>query len=171
MKWWIYVSSIVTYLCKNSFFVVLKQLQIALWIVNVLLFLIDCEQTLHPLWTQLSHWQMFMQNGEYTAFWYLQLQLMIPQNKIVEFFDVFRDNWRIWATCVFSIICTCITPFKAKIPPLNHCFLWGKVHITLLKPLLCLNSIFSHQKAMLFQCTEFRFFSLFWKFARVASLI
>ena len=47
----------------------------------------------HPLWTQLLHWQMFMQNGEYTAFWYLQLlyyltqlQFTIGQNELVEVF-------------------------------------------------------------------------------------
>ena len=40
-----------------------------------------------------------MQNGEYTAFWYLQLlcylmqlQFMISQNEFVEFFSVFQDN-------------------------------------------------------------------------------
>ena len=71
--------------------VVLKQLQTTLWIVNT--FLINCEQTQHPLWTQLSHWQMFMQHDEYTAFWYLQLlcylmqlQFTIGQNEFVEFF-------------------------------------------------------------------------------------
>ena len=73
VKWWIHISSIATYLCKNPFFVVLKLLQTMLRIVNALLFLINCGQTLHPLWTQLSHWQMFMQNGEYAAFWYLQV--------------------------------------------------------------------------------------------------
>ena len=47
-----------------------------------------------PFWTQLSHWQMFMQNGEYTAFWYLQLlyylmllQFTISQNRFVEFLE------------------------------------------------------------------------------------
>ena len=34
--------------------------------------LIDCEQIQQPIWTQFSHWQMFVQNGESTAFWYLQ---------------------------------------------------------------------------------------------------
>ena len=43
VKWWIHVSSIVTYLCKN-FFVAFKQLQTMLWIINVLLLLINCEQ-------------------------------------------------------------------------------------------------------------------------------
>ena len=46
---------------QKLLFVGLKQLQRRLWIVDGLLFLIDCEQTLHPLWTQPSHWQMFMQ--------------------------------------------------------------------------------------------------------------
>ena len=39
---------------------------------------------------------MFLQNGEYTAFWYLQLlyyltqlQFTISQNEFVEFFGVF----------------------------------------------------------------------------------
>ena len=69
------------------------------WIIDVLLFLIDCKQMRHPLWTQLSYWQMFMQNGEYTAFWYLQLlcylmqlQFTVSQNKFVEVFGVFLDN-------------------------------------------------------------------------------
>ena len=57
---------------EKPLFVGLKQLQTMLWIVDAL-FLIDCEKTRHPFWTHLSHWQMFMQNGEYTAFWYLQL--------------------------------------------------------------------------------------------------
>ena len=54
------------------------------------------EQTWHPLWTQLFHWQVFMQNGEYTVFWYLQplcyhtqLQFTIDQNEFVEGFFVF----------------------------------------------------------------------------------
>ena len=91
-KWWIHVWSIVTYSHK-LLFIVLKQLQTTLWIVDTLLFLIDYEQTRHPLWTQISHWQTFMQNGEYNAFWYLQLlcylmklQFMIGQNDFVEFF-------------------------------------------------------------------------------------
>ena len=66
VKWWIHVPSIDTYIRKNSF----------LWRWNSckqrsksFLFLINCDQTLHPIWTQLSPWQMLMQNGEYTAFW------------------------------------------------------------------------------------------------------
>ena len=129
VKWWIHVSSIVTYLCKNSF-VLRWKLQTTLWIVNVMLLLINCKQMLHPLWTQLSHWQMFMQNGEYTAFWYrqlfcylTQLQFMISQNEFVEFFGVFWDNCQIWVTWSFSIICVCTTTFKVSIVLLNCCFI------------------------------------------------
>ena len=125
-----------------------------LWIVNALLFLIDCEQMRHPLWTQLSHWQMFMQNGEYTTFWCLplfcypmQLQFTISQNELVEFFGVFRDNCWIWVTCAFSIICALYTTaFKVSIRPLNRCFRRSRVRITLIKPLLCLNSFFPVRK-------------------------
>ena len=137
---------------QKLLFVALKQLQTMLWIIDTLFF-IDCEQMQHPLWTRLSHWQMFIQN----AFWYLQLlcylmlfQFLISKNKFLELFDVFWDNCRIWVTWEFSII-----------PPLSHCFRWSRVWITLIKPLLCLNSIFSHGKAMLYQHTKFRFFHWF----------
>ena len=48
--------------------IALKQLQTALWIVDALFFLIDCKQTWYPFRIELSQAQMFMQNGEYTAF-------------------------------------------------------------------------------------------------------
>ena len=165
---------------QKLFFVASKQLQTTLWIVDALLFFNDCEQILHPLWTQLSHWQMFMQNGEYTAFWYLpllcyltQLQFTIGQNEFVEFFVfffcVFRDNRRIWATWTFSIIFVCTTVFKVSIPLLNRWFWRGRVRITLIKPLHCLNSIFPIRKQCLLN-TRNSDFPLFWKFATVASL-
>ena len=62
VKWWIHVSSIVTYLYKNF---LLRWNSCKQCSESLLLFLIDCEQTHHLLRTQLSHWQMFMQNGEY----------------------------------------------------------------------------------------------------------
>ena len=93
VKWSIYVSSIVTYLCKKLLFVVLKQLQTMLWILDALLFLIDCEQTWHPLWTQLSHWQMFMQNDEYNGFWYLQLLCYLTQ---LQFILSKMSLWSFW---------------------------------------------------------------------------
>ena len=120
---------------------------------------------------------MFMQNGEYTGFWYLQhlcyltqLQFRIGQNKFVEFFGVFRDNCRIWANWAFSIICVCTTALKVSIPPLIHCFWRSSVQITLIKPLLCLNSIFSPSESNALSTHKIQIFPLFWKFATVASL-
>ena len=85
-------------------------------------------------------------------------------------FFVLQDNCWNWAIWTFSIICVCTITFKVSIPPLNCCFWWSSDWITLMKPLLCLNFIFSHQKAMLYQYTKFRFFHCGWKFATVASL-
>ena len=85
VKWWIYVLSIVIFMQK-LLFVALKQLQTTFWIIDTL-FLIDCEQTQHPLWRQLSHWQMFMQNCEYTAFSYRQLLCYLMQ---LQFMSLWR---------------------------------------------------------------------------------
>ena len=74
---------------KPPFFA-LKQLQTTLWITDT--FLIDCEQTQHPL----SHWQMFMQNGEYTAFWYLQLLCYHMQLQFT------ISKMSLWSFLVFS---------------------------------------------------------------------
>ena len=77
------------------------------------------------------------------------------------FFGVFWDNCWIWVTWAFSIICVCTTVFKVSMAPLNHYFWWSRVRITFNKLLLYLNSIFSHQKTMLYQYTKFRFFHCF----------
>ena len=45
VKLWIHVSSIVTYLRESFLSVALEQFQTMLWIVDALLFLIECEQT------------------------------------------------------------------------------------------------------------------------------
>ena len=55
----------------------------------------------------------------------------------------------------------CMIAFKVNTPLLNCCFWWSRVRITLNKPLLCLNIIFSHQKAKLNQHTKIRFFHCF----------
>ena len=156
---------------QKLLFVALKQLQTMLWIINML-FLIDCEQMWHPLWKQLSHWQMFMQNGEYLQLlcYLIQLQFMISQNEFVEFFGVFQDNCQIWVTWAFSIICVCTTAFKVSIPPLNYCFRQSRVWITLIKSLVCLNSIFSPSETNDLSTHEIQIFPFFWKFATVASL-
>ena len=61
----------------------------------------------------------------------------------------------------FSVIYVCTTVFEVSISSFNDCFQWSTVLITLIKPLLCLNSIFSHQEAMLYQHMKFRFFHCF----------
>ena len=63
-------------------------------------------------------------------------------------FFIFKGNW--WTKYT--------TTFKVSMPPLNHCFWWSRVWITLIKPLLCLNRIFSHQKAIFHQHTKIRCF-------------
>ena len=145
VKWWIHVSSIVTYLYKNPF--------LSCW--N------SCKQC-SELSTRCCFWSTLSKHSTHFEHCYLmQLQFMISQNKFVEFFGVFWDNCWIWVTWAFSIICVCTTTFKVSIPPPNCCFQWSRVQITLIKPLLCLNSIFFHQKAMLYQHTNFRFFYCF----------
>ena len=84
--------------------VALKQLQTMLWFVDALLFLINCELS------QLSHWQIFRQNSEYTAFWYLQLlcyltqlQFTVGQNEFVEFL-VFSEFGRSERSALFASV-------------------------------------------------------------------
>ena len=96
--------------------------------------------------------------------------LLSHTTSTIEFFGFYRDNCWIWATWVLSIICVCTTAFKVSILLLNCCFWQSRVWITLLKPLLCLNSNFSHQKAMLYQHNKIQIFPLFWKSATVASI-
>ena len=85
------------------------------------------------------------------------------------FFGVFRDNCWIWVTWAFSIICVCTTAFKVSIPPNNHCFRWSRVRITLIKLLLCLNSIFFPSESNALSTHKIQIF-LFWKFATVPLL-
>ena len=47
---------------------------------------------------------------------------------------------------MFSIICVWTTAFKASIQPFNSCFWQSRVQITIIKPFLCLNSIFPIRK-------------------------
>ena len=91
--------------------------------------------------------------------------------RICDIFGVFRDNCWIWATWVFSSICVCMTAFTVSISLLNHCFQQSRVWITLIKPLLCLNSIFFPSESNALSTLEIQVFPLFWKFATVASLL
>ena len=97
-----------------------------------------------------------------TAFWYIQLFCYLTSI----YNQLKRVCWVFWCfpgqlTWVFSIILVCTTMFKVSIPPLNHCFQWSRVWIILIKPLLSLNCIFSHQKAMFYQHTKLRFLHYF----------
>ena len=124
---------------QKLLFVALKQLETTLWIVDVLLFLIDCEQTQHSFWTLTSHWQMFIDKWWIHCLLISSIPLRSHATSICSVFGVFRDNYGIWVTRAFSIICVCTTTFKVSIPLLNRCFRRSRVRITLIKPLLCLN--------------------------------
>ena len=152
-------------------FVALKQLKTTPWIVNALLFLIDFDQTRHPFWTQLSKWQMFIQNGEYLLISSTPLQSHATSiyNRpkrvcgryfylFIFFFLVFWVNCQIWVTWAFSIVCVCTT-FEVITPHLNRCFRQRRVQITLIKTLLYFNRIFPIRK----QCfinTQNSYFSI-----------
>jgi len=60
-----------------------------------------------------------------------------------------------------SIIGVRTAVFKISEPLLYYLFRRSRVRITFVKPLLCLNGIFPHEKAMLYQHTKFRFFHCF----------
>ena len=87
-KWWIHVSSIYA---KTSFCCIETVANNALNHEHIFVF--DCKLTQYPLWTHLSHWQMFMQNGQYTAFWYLQLLCYLTTTSIY--------NWLKWVCAIF----------------------------------------------------------------------
>ena len=176
VKWWIFVSSIVTYLRKNSFLLLwdsCKQCSelsthCCFWLTVSKCsthfehsFLIDkCSyKMVNALLSEIFNSSTI---SHYFNLWLAKMSF--------KFFGVFQDNCQIWVTWVFTIVYVCMTAFKVSVPPLNHCFQWSRVWITFIKPLLCSNRIFSHKKAMLYQYTKFRFFPLFWKFATVASL-
>ena len=168
VKWWIHVSSIVTYLCKNPFLLCWNSCK-------------QCSElsirccfwsTLSKCSTQFEHSfhnekcscrmvntlpsDVFNSSANSHSF-----NLWSDKMSLWSFFGVFQDNYRIWVTWAFSIICVCTTMFKVSIPPLNHYIRWSRVWIILIKLLLCLNRIFTHQKAMLYQHRKFRFFISF----------
>ena len=122
-----------SHICSKTLFATLKQLQRPLWIIEALSFFIDCEQTRQTLWTQLSHWQIFMKNCEHTTFWNIQILCYLCY-KWVCGFSSFPRNCRIWMTLVFSLIWVCTTAFKVSIAPLNHYVHSSGFRITLIKP-------------------------------------
>ena len=115
-----------------------------------------------------------VQNGKYTAFWYLQILCYLTHLQFtIEFVEFFfggggttAEFERPWT---FSIICVCATTFTVSIPPLNRCFRRSRVRITLIKPLLCLTEFFPSESNAL-STQENQIFPLFCKFLTVASL-
>ena len=152
VKWWIHVSSIVTYLCKNSFLLhwnSCKQffelsMRCCLWLTvslhsthNEHSFLIDkcpCKMV-NILPSDIYNFSTISNNF---ILWLAEMSLWSFLGQLLNL-----DNLSI------SIICVCTTAFKVSIPPLNHCFWWSRIQITLIKPLLCLSSIFPIRKQYL----------------------
>ena len=123
VKWWIQVSSIVTYLCKNSF----------------LLHWNSCKQH-YELSMHCCFWSTVSKCG--TSFEYSFLidkcsckmintqvsnifnsfaishnfNLWSAKMSLRRFFSVFQDNCQIWATWAFSISGVCTTTCKVSIP-------------------------------------------------------
>ena len=160
VKWCIQVSSIVTF-TQNPRFLALKQLQTTLSIINALLFLIDCEQTRHQFWTQFLVDEGLCKMGNTLP------SDFFNSSAILRYFNLRSAKKGLWSFffLVFSgktaefrrpersaSICVSTSVSKSH---LNHCFRRSRVQI---KELLCLNSSFSHQKAILYQHTKFKFF-------------
>ena len=159
VKWWIYVLSIITYLCKNSF----------------LLHWNSCKQ-LFELSTGCCFWSTMSKRSTHC--------FLISSTPLLSHATSIYDRPK-WVCDVFwcfpgqlpnlsnlSIqhhLCLCITMFKISIPLLNRCFQWSRVRITIIESLLCLNSIFPIRNNAL-SMHEIQIFPLFWKFATVASL-
>ena len=157
VKWWIYAASIVTYLCKNSFLLCWNSCK-------------QCSESLTHFWSTVSqrstHFEYSFLIGKCSC----KILNTLPSNifnssTIPRNFNLRSAKTSLWSfpeqlpnLCDLNIIYVCTTAFKVSIAPLNCCFRRSRVQITLIKPLLCLNRIFSHQKAMLCQHMKFRFF-------------
>ena len=128
MKWWIHVSSIVTYLCKNSFLLCWNSCKQPSELSIIVVF--------DWLWANASPTlNIAFSLANVHAKWWIHCLLISstpPQfhttsihnqpKRVCGVFWCFWDNGRIWATWAFSIICVCSTVFKGSMPPHNHCF-------------------------------------------------
>ena len=139
VKWWIHVSSIVRYVHKTPFRCVETVVNNALnrWLVVVFDRLwANTAPTVTTAFSLTNVHDIFYSSAISRNF-----NSRSAKTNFVEFFGVFRDNCRIWATWAFSLIYFCMTAFKVHIAPLNRYFWWSRVRITLIKPLLWLNGI------------------------------
>lgn len=133
-KWWIHISSIVTYRRKTPVYGVETVTNNALHRPRVVLFDRLWDIATPTLNTALSL-TMFIQNGELATFWYLQLFCYLTQLHLTILWTYLMSTtttYRIWATRAFSIICICAPGCKVKTPPLERCFRRSRTRITLI---------------------------------------
>ena len=161
----IHVSTIVTYLRKNSF----------------LLRWNSCKQRSESS-ARCCFWSTVSKHGTDFEYSFLidnsscKMVHTLPCNifyssAITSNFNLRSAQTSLWSSLEFSgttaefeqpeLSASFVSTFKVSIPPLNQFFRRSRVQITLIKLLLCLNSIFSHQKPMLYQHTKCRFFHCF----------
>ena len=147
-----------SHIYAKIFFASLKKLQTTPWIADVL-FLIDCEQTQYPLWTLLSHWQIFMQNGKYTAFWYFyllcyltQIQFTIDKNEFVDFLSFPGQLLNLGDLSVEYYL-----HLYDRISSQHTTFPTGQSPNNTYQVIALLEQYFFHRKSMLYQNAKFRF--------------
>ena len=145
---------------EKILFIVLKQLQTALWIVDAFLFLIGCEKTRYPF-RSISNRAFSCSNVH--AKWCIYCLLISSRCQLSHATSIY-----VWLK-PFCGLFLCTDAFKISKPFLYHLSRWSRVWITLVKPLLCLNGIFSIKK----QCfinTRNSDFSIVLKITKVTSL-
>ena len=174
VKWWIHASSIVIYLCK--------------------IFLLhwnsckQCSESLtHCFWSTVSkrgtHFEHSFLIDKCSYKMVNSLPLISSTPLLSHTISIYDWSKRVCGVFWCSLeqllnlgdlsiqhICVCVNIFKISIPPLKDCFQWSRVRITLIKPLLSLNSIFFSSESNALSRHKIQIFPLFWKFATVASL-
>ena len=125
-------------------FIALKQLQTSFWVVDALLFLIDCEKIVQMF--KCSYKMMNTLPSDIFKVLTISRNFNLRSAKTIwwTFFFVFRNNYQFWTIREFSVIGVCTVAFKISKPLLYHFSLWSRVQVTLVKTLLCLNDTFSH---------------------------
>ena len=134
MKWWIHVSSSVTYLHKTPFCCVETVTNNALNRRRVVV-----SDRLWANVTPTLNIAFLLISGH--AKWWIHC-LLISSTPLLSHTTPIYGHPK----PEFSIICVCTIAFKVSIPPLNRCFRQSRVRITLIKPLLCLINILSIRK-------------------------
>lgn len=89
----------------------------------------------------------------------IQINFTDTQRVYTNFRDVFFRHCLMWPSWTGCIICagTVKTNFRTG-PVLDCCICWDRFAITLVKPWICINGVFGHQKSMFYQNIKFAFF-------------